>query len=215
MSRFAAYGRYEKAIAAADAGTMRQRWEYGRRLLCDPLATTPDGNLRHGVMADLIDAARRRGVTLSEREIRYRLAAGRAYPSESQILHARADFESWTALREAGFPTIDAEPGEEPYDPRGTAEKARAVDRQLALGEPDPDQLVLFEYFPEDRFDTLATLAELRKYAAESAEWTERHVRKDRERFEYLDRLSVAVDGDEDKTWEEAQAALDAAGEGP
>ena len=59
----------------------------------------------------------------------------------------------------------------------------------------------------------LATLGELRKYAEESAERTERHARKDQERFDYLERLSSAVDGDEDKTWEEAQAALDARGD--
>lgn len=210
MSTFAAYGRYERAIAAADAGSIRQRWEYGRRLLCDPAATTPDGNLRNGVIAGLIEAAHRRGQKLSEREIRYRLRAGEAYPCESQIRHARAGFKSWNALREAGFPPYEADPGEGPYDPRGAAEKARAADKQLALG--DPDQLALFEFFPDDRFDELATLGELRKYAEECEERTERHARRDRERFEYLERLSAAVDGNEDATWEEAQAALEAAG---
>lgn len=210
MTRFAAYGRYEKAIAAADTNTTRQRWEYGRRLLCDPAATTPDGNLRNGVIADLIEEAHKRGKKLSEREIRYRLRAARAYPCESQIRHICAGYESWGALRAAEFPDVDAEPGEEPYDPRGLAEKARAVDKQLALGDPDPDQLALFEYFPDDRYDELSTLAELRKYAEESSDRTERHARKDRERFEYLDKLNAAVNGDENATWEQAQAALDA-----
>lgn len=209
MTRFSAYGRQERAIAAADTTTVHERWAFGRRLLCDPLATNPDGSLRPGVMENLIAAARARGVTLTEAEINARLAAGRSYPCESQARRALARFESWSDLRDAGFPPMDADPGEEPHDPRGAAERAAAVDRQLALG--DPDQLSLFEFFPDDRFDSLSTLAELRKYAAESAERTERHARKDAERFEYLGRLSDAVGGDESRTWGEAQAALDGA----
>ncbi len=208
MNAFAEYGRQERAIAAADTGTLRERWEYARRLLCDPAATDRDGNLRPGVIDRLITAARRRGVTLAAEEILDRLAAGRAYPCESQIRAARARFDTWAALAESGFPPIDAEPGEEPYDPRGAAEKARAVDRQLALGEPGPEQLALF---PGDRFDTLSTLAEMLKYSAENAEWTERQARKDRERAAYLGDLLAAVGGDKSKTWAEAQAALDAA----
>jgi len=208
MTGFDAYGRQERAIAAADTGTMRERWEYGRRLACDPLATAPDGTLRDGVMESLITAARRRGVHLTEEEITARLAAGLAYPCESQVRAARRDFGTWAALCEARFPPVDAEPGDQPHDPRGAAEKARALDRQLALGDPDPDQLALF---PDDRFDTLSTLAELRKYAEDSDARTKRHAAKDAERLAYLDELSGAVDGDESKTWEEAQAALDAA----
>lgn len=208
MTRFSAYGRYERAIAAADAGTMRGRWEYGRRLLCDPLATDKEGNLRPGVLDILIHAARDRGVALDGAEIAERLAAGSAYPQESQIRRVLERFETWAALSEAGFPEIDAEPGEEPYDPRGAAEKAAAVDRQLAFGESDPAQLTLFDFFPDDRYDSLSTLAELRKHADGSARRTEGHARKDRERFAYLDRLLAAVNGDESKTWEQAQAAL-------
>lgn len=206
MSRFDAYGRQERAIAAADTGTLQERWDYGRRLACDPLATAPDGTLRPGVMDSLIIAARKRGVRLTETEITDRLAAGLAYPCESQIKGARTRYETWAALCDAGFPAISPEPGEDPYDPRGAAEKARAVDRQLALGEPGPEQLALF---PDDRFDTLSTLADLRKYAEDSDARTKRHARKDAERLEYLDQLSEAVGGDESRTWEEAQAALD------
>jgi hypothetical protein len=208
MSSRSAYTRLEKAIAAADAGTIRQRWEYGRRLLCDPSATTDAGNLRHGKLAELIDAASRAGVPLSDREIRYRLEAGRAYPCESQIGRARADFSTWNALRDARFPAYDADPGEQPYDPRSLAEKVGQTEKQLALGEPD--QLALFEYFPSDLFSELSTLGELRKYQAEMAEWTERQARRDAERLAYVEALSAAVGGDESKTWAEAQAALDA-----
>ena len=204
------YRKIERDIAAADAGTVRSRWEYGRRLLCDPSATTPAGELRPGKMAELVEAAHRAGVRLTEEEILARLAAARAYPAESQIRRARAGFENWAALADAGFPPIEADPGEKPYDPRGAAERAAAVDRQLALGEPDPAQMTLFDYFPNDRFDSLSTLAELRKHADDCARRTEGHARKNRERYEYLDRMSDAVEGDESKTWAEAQAALDA-----
>lgn len=208
MTGFGAYGRQERAIAAADTGTMRERWEYGRRLACDPAATDRDGNLRPGAMDRLIIIAKRRGVHLTEEEITARLNAGLAYPAESQIRDARRDHETWAALCEAGFPPTEAEPGDQPYDPRGAAERARAVDRQLALGEPRPGQLALF---PDDRFDTLSTLAEMLKYSAENADWTERQARKDRERAAYLGDLLAAVGGDKSKTWAEAQAALDAA----
>lgn len=208
MTSFDAYSRQEKAIAAADISTTRERWDYGRRLACDRAATDKDGNLRDGVMDSLITTARRRGVTLTEEEILHRLAAGTAYPCESQIRAARRNFENWAALCDAGFPEFEAEPGEQPYDPRGAAERARAVDRQLALGEPGPEQLALF---PDDRFDTLSTLAEMLKYSAENAEWTERQARKDRERAAYLGDLLAAVGGDKSKTWAEAQAALAAA----
>jgi hypothetical protein len=42
------------------------------------------------------------------------------------------------------------------------------------------------------------------------AQQTAYEQRVDRERFAYLDRLLAAVNGDESKTWAEAQAALDA-----
>lgn len=212
MRNCAPFTRLEKVIAASDAGSIRRRWEYGRRLLVDPEFTTPAGNLRHGALADLIEAARKAGEKLSEREIRYRLEAARAYPCDSQIRHAGADFENWTALREAGFPTQEAGDGEEAHDPRTPLEKARAAEKQLAFGEPgDPGQLLLFEWFPGDQFDVLATIAELRKYADDMADWTSRQAKRDRERIAYVNQLSAAVNGDESKTWEQAQAALDAA----
>jgi hypothetical protein len=203
------YRRIEKAIAAADAGTVWSRWEYGRRLLCDPSATTPDGQLRPGKMAELVEAASRAGVRLPEAEIIARLGAARAYPCESQIRRARAVFGTWEALIAAGFPECEEDPGEQPYDPRTAAERANLAERQLTFGEPD--QLTLFELFPEDRFSELSTLGDLAKYAAESAEMTERFARKDRERAEYLLALVEAVRGDMSKTWAQAQAALDAA----
>jgi len=202
------YRRIEKAIAAADAGSVWERWLYGRRLLCDPSATD-NGSLRPGKMAELVEAAHRAGgIRLAEEEILDRLAAARSYPRESQIRRARAVYGTWEALSEAEFPEFEADPGEQPYDPRTAAERAQQAERQLALGEPD--QLTLFTLFPDDQFSEMSTIGELRKYAAEMAAWTQRQAGKDAARLAYVSALADAVGGDESKTWAEAQAALDA-----
>jgi hypothetical protein len=206
MSGFARYGRYEKNIAAADASPIRQRWEYGRYLVVDETATTPAGNLRNGVIPELITEARKINRKLSEREIQHRLQAAKAYPTESQIAHICASYETWGALRAAGFPAVEAEPDAEPYDPRDAAERARELARRAR--HDGGDQLALFDYFPEDRFDETSTLAELAKYADEMTVLTERFARRDRERAEYLKRLIDAVNGDMGATWERAHAAL-------
>jgi hypothetical protein len=202
------YRRIEREIAAADAGTVRGRWEYGRRLLCDPSATTPAGELRPGKMAELTEAAHRAGVRLAEEEILCRLAAALAYPQESQIRRARAAYGTWEALAAAEFPEFEADPGEQDYDPRTAAERAQQAERQLALG--DPDQLTLFKLFPADEFSEFSTLADLRKYAEENADRAARHASAAQRRLAYVGTLIEAAGGDESKTWAEAQRALDA-----
>jgi hypothetical protein len=211
MTGFTAYRRLERTIATADTGVIRARWEYGRRLLCDRAATTPDGDLLAGVLAGLIEAARKAGEKLTEEEIRRRIQLGATYPCDSQITEICARYDSWEALRAGEFPAVAPADGDEPHDPRTAIEKARSVEKQLAFGEPaDPSQLTLFDYFPPERFDEHTTLAELAKYADESAEWTARHARKDEARAEYLKRLINAAGGNLAATWEQAQAALDA-----
>jgi len=103
------YRSIEREIASHDGGTILARWRYGRLLLVDDTATTPAGNLRHGVAEQLIADAVHAGKKLSEREIRYRLQAGRAYPSEAQIGTVCADFETWYDLRLANFPPTEAQ----------------------------------------------------------------------------------------------------------
>lgn len=207
MSARSPYRPIEKAIAASDSGTAWNRWLYGRRLLCDPSATDRDGNLRPGKMAELIEAAARVGVKLAEAEILARLRAARAYPCESQVRAAIDCAGTWDVLVETGFQPHEAQPGEEPYDPRTAAEQLQQAERQLALGEPD--QMTLFELFPSDRYTPLSTLGELAKFAAECAETTERFAARDRKRAEYLAALLDAAGGNESATWAEAQAALD------
>jgi hypothetical protein len=209
------YLRMERAIAASDAGGIIERWRFGARLLADAKRITAAGNLKHGVLAELIAEARADGIQLSEREIQRRLQCARAYQSEAEIRHAVAGFETWRDLSEAGFPAVqvplDADTG--PFDPRDEDEKRRDAARDLARrGQEAAGQLSLF---PDDKFGEMSTLADLAKYAAEMAEITERYARRDEERGEYLKSLIDAVGGDLSKTWGEAQEALEASATAP
>lgn len=210
--KYARYLRYEKVIVAGDKGGIRRCWEYGRALLVDDAMTTPAGNLRNGVIDGLVTDAKRAGLKLSEREIQHRLQAGKTYPTEAQITHICASYETWGALRTAGFPFVEAPEDAEPFDPRKAEEHARDAARDLARhGQAGDGQLALFNYFPEERFDETSTLAELAKYADEMAVLTARFQRRDNERAAYLASLIAAVNGNMGATWEEAQAALDGA----
>lgn len=210
--KYSALIKLERAIAASDRGGILERWRWGTRILGDPKMVTPNGNLRHGRLAQLIADAKADGIELTEQEVQRRLKCARAYRSEAEIRESAHGFKNWDELARAGFPavqvTLDADT--EPYDPRTPEERrhdaAREIERRAK--EESGGQLTLFDHFPADRFDQLAVLADLRKWAVESAEWTERHAEADRKRIAYLDRLSAAVGGDESKTWQEADEAL-------
>jgi hypothetical protein len=209
------YLRYEKRIAASDTGGILERWTMAQALLADGKKATPAGNLRHGALERILADAKAAGLPLTEREIQYRLKCARAYASEAEIRTACSDYKTWSELRAAGFPPVQVPLGADtdPFDPRNPAEKARDAGRELArVEQEEAGQLALFEFFPPERgFSELSTLAELDKHAEEMAEWTARHIRRDRERRAYVDRLIAAVRGDMSKTWAEAQAALDGA----
>jgi hypothetical protein len=217
--KYAKYVQHAKYIAASDSGSIRERWRLGRSLLTDPEATTPAGHLKHGVLGKLIAKAAAAGAKLTQTEISRSLRCGKAYPSEAEISRAATAFGNWWALVEKGFPpievTLDADT--DSFDPRTDGERQRDAVAELArLGdEAASKQLTLFELFPADRFGKLATLTELDKYAVECDERTERHLEADRRRRAYLNQLFAAVGGNENATWEEAQAALDAAQQAP
>lgn len=210
--RYARYLRLEKNISASDRGGVLERWSYGRRLIEDDTATTPAGNLKHGVLGRLINHAAARGYKIGEQEIQRRMRAARTYETEAQIREVLTDFATWDELARAGFPPVEAPAGAEPYDPRDADERARDAARALTrrTGQ-DSEQIALFDYFPDDRFTETSTLEELAKYAEEMACLTERYARHDRERADYLQRLIRAAGGDMSVTWEDAQQALDAA----
>lgn len=211
MGTFASYGRLETAIIAADTGSIRQRWEYARRLLVDRSKTTPDGRLKNGVLDGLIAAAARQGIKISRREIQYRIQAGRTYASEAEYAQLVAHHETWKEVIQAGFPAVGLplDASLEPFDPRTPEERARDAGEAIDLiaGKPG-GQLELFGYFKETAADELSTIGELRKYATEMSEWTQRQAKRDRERIAYVNMLSAAVGGDESKTWAEANEAL-------
>lgn len=214
--RYSAYIKLERAIAASDRGGILERWRWATRVLNDPNMVTPNGNLRHGKLAHLIADAKSDGIDLAQREIQRRLQCARAYQSEAEIRRAADTFGDWSDLYNAGFPPVQVplDADTDPFDPRDAGEKARDAARDLArLEEEGGGQLTLFDYFPPERgFTELSTLADLAKYASEMAEMTDRYVRRDRDRADYLRSLVNAVGGDMSKTWGEAQAALDATG---
>lgn len=192
------YVRLERAIAAGAVNDIHDRWLWGLRLLRDPDAfSSGSSQLKPGRTDELIHAAKAAGLKLSEREIRYRIQCARAYPTETQIRHAGAEFEDWSSLRSAGFPPFEAPEGEAPADHRTDTE--RRTDAARALAEAGLEQCALF---PLDRFEpATSTLKDLAQHAADMAELTARFQRKDQERQAYVDQLVDAAQGDMSMTW--------------
>lgn len=218
MPRYGRYLRLEKNIAASDTGGILERWRYGRRLLSDGKATTPAGNLRHGVLASLIADAKAEGYKISEREIRYRLECARAYQTEAEIGTASADFADWTALREAGFPPVEVTDPGEPYDPRDADEKwrdFRAEEERRTAKNPEQLMFELPRFFSHDTFGPRTHLSDLVAACDESERMTANFVKRDTERRAYVGELLDAADGNDRMTWIEAEArrlGLDAIG---
>jgi hypothetical protein len=199
------YIRQEKAIAAADTGSIRERWIYGLRVLRDTDAIAKAGGLKNGVADHLIAAAKSIGRKLSIREIQYRMQAARTYPTEVQIAQASARFESWSALIAADFPPFEAPEGEPPADHRTASE--RDHDRARALVDLIGEQSALF---PLSDFEPVTTtLKELQDYADQQEDLTARFVAHGRKRRAYLDRLIEAAGNDLSLTWQEAHDRLD------
>lgn len=201
------YVRQEKAIAAADKGGIRERWMWGLRLLRDPEAITESKkSLQHGVTDELIEAAKSAGFKLTDREIRYRLQCARTYRTESEIGTVCSDFETWSELRAAGFPTYDAPPDEPPADHRTDAERKR--DKARALLDQIGEQGTLF---PLDEFEpSETTLKQMLERTEDMAAMTARFAARDVERRAYVDALIAAADGDLSMTWRDAQDRLNA-----
>lgn len=199
------YMRQEKAIAAADAGGIRERWLWGLRLLRDPDAFAPGSSqLRPGLADQLVAAAKALGFKLSAREIQWRLKAARTYKTDSQITNAGSQFGTWTELRNADFPAVESNSDEPAADHRTKGE--RDHDHARALIDLIGDQGSLF---PLTDFEpTITTLKQLQDYADEQAALTARFAAHDEKRRAYLDALIEAADGDLDMTWQEAHDRL-------
>lgn len=208
--KLAQYASQERVIAAADSSGIRQRWMYGLRLIHDEEKLAPAGGLKHGVADALIKAAAKQGIKLSSREIQRRMQCARAYPTEDQIRHAVADFETWHDLAAAGFPSVEPTEGEAPADWRTPAE--RDHDRARALADLIGEQGTLF---PLSHFEPVeTTLKDLEDYTEQQERITASFAETSRKRRDYLNSLKTAVNGDMNATWARAQAALDAMGGG-
>jgi hypothetical protein len=205
--RYSRYRAIEQAIAAGDSSGIKQRWLYGRRLLCTDEMCTPDGNLRDGKREWLIDRAKRNGQKLSATEISYRLKAAKTYPSEACIVQILEQYENWWALIRAKFPQVTAPEGSIPFNPLETDELLRQSDRrgqrimQHAGGQEG------FDFGPDFKPDD--PLADIGEWLDEQDEINARFTAKASERRSYYGDLCEAVAWDLSKTWGEAQRALD------
>lgn len=94
----------ESRIAADERGGIMHRWRYGRELLAIKGARK---QLPHGLTGDLISAAAKAGLKISETEIRRRVRCASVYTSEGKVGRAATDFGSWWNLVEAGFPPVE------------------------------------------------------------------------------------------------------------
>lgn len=199
------YVNQSRTIAAGDSGSIRDRWMQGLRFLADPDLFAPGSTqLRPGAIVELIEAHAKRGVTLSERELRYRLQCARAYKTETEFGNAIAEFPTWFELTQAGFPSFPGLDGEPLADYRTASEIARDRARQLAeLMDPQGT------LFPLDQFEPItATLKDLRDYAERGEELTARFAAHDEKRRTYLNDLIWAAGGDLSMTWQAAHELL-------
>jgi hypothetical protein len=106
------YLKLERTIASDERGGIMHRWNYGRLLLEERAGRQ---QLPDGMIKDLVAAAAKVGLKISEREIQYRLRFATVYTTDQQVRKVLADLGSWSALIQAGFPAVDVD--EQSLDP--------------------------------------------------------------------------------------------------
>lgn len=97
----------ERRIARGEQAPVIDRWHYGRQVLESRVGRQ---RLPQGMIADLVAAAVKAGFKVTEREIQYRISFAEAYETITVAERAVRLFGSWTALRDAGFPAMEADP---------------------------------------------------------------------------------------------------------
>jgi hypothetical protein len=128
------YLRLEKLIASDERGGVVHRWEYGGKLI---EARAGRQQLPHGFLDDRVSEADRAGIKgISRREIQYRIQLASAYDSEAKVRTACAHFGSWSALRDAGFPSVEVDESDDVVD---------EIDNITATGSPTVEQDPLFD----------------------------------------------------------------------
>ncbi len=159
------YLKLEKKIALDERGGVLDRWRYGRQLLD---AKSGRQQLPHGLLAALLKAAERAGFKLSEREIQRRIQCADAYNTEEKVRQILADFGSWSALADAGFPPIQGEPVD--VDELAASGLATASDtweeQQLDIPGLKPVISVRGRKIPVIKGEDGATIADVAAYLA-------------------------------------------------
>lgn len=197
MSTKSPFLKLDRKIANEERGGVLNRWAYGCELL---KAKAGRKQLPHGMIADLVAAAERAGIKLSEREIQYRIKCATVYDSEAKVRKAAADFGTWSEIISAGFPEV-------------TVDEELTIDEVLTTIEngprPDPQEFEQLGMFPEIVKSVplaSATLRHLVAYAEEMRTMTASFAKRDEERREHLRELTAATGGDLDVTYPEAVA---------
>lgn len=228
--RYRQYDRLEQKILASSINGIRLRWKWGCLVLSDDEFTDPNGRLRWGAINELIAKAAAHGQKLSRSEVQYRVQCARTYTTEAQIAHVCGQFEYWSDLRSAGFPTVEApendapEPSGKPYDPRPPHEQRDAAVRQFKRimdrpetggQEPLPGMRI---YLPGFTVDTTGRETLFRKafevhesikaVTPQLRQAADRAEREDAEREEKLYRLFDAVGRNLDATLGDGEDAL-------
>lgn len=129
MSKKSIYLRLETRIASTSASDILCRWRYGRALL---EAKAGRKQLPHGMIESLISDAAGAGLKVSEREIQRRIKCAEVYGSEAEVRRASDGLGSWTALHEAGFPSVQMDEPDA-LDAAGISTKAPDEFEQLSL----------------------------------------------------------------------------------
>ena len=207
--KLAQYTMREAQIITTDANGIRQRWMWGLRVLHDPqMFSNGSTQLKPGITEALIQAAAKRSIKLSAREIQRRLQCARTYRTETEFRHAVAKFECWRDLANANFPPYESsyQPllDEPPADWRTETEKNH--DRMRAYLDMTSGMDAMF---PLSQFEpVVTTLEDLEIYEKQQITLTEEihrnHLATHARRREYLNGLEAAVNGDLSVTWQDA-----------
>lgn len=172
------YLRREQKIAKGEQDGIVERWRYGRDLIKDKAGKKklPTGKIEY-----LINEAAQAGIKISEREIQRRIKCAEVYASEAQLRRSSDGIGSWTALHEAGFPTVDidvSELGPDDLDDAGITTTAPDEWQQPTLipGAPESGVLKI-----RKRSVPLAdaTIGDFKAYCEQSTEMTENFIKRD------------------------------------
>ena len=128
MSKPSVYLKLELRIAADERGGILHRWQFGREIL---KAKVGRKKLPDGMLDDIIAAAGRAGLTISRQEIQRRIRCAEIYADDRRLRQAADAIGSWSALVNAGFPTVESD---DPDDlPEGISSAAPDGWEQLSL----------------------------------------------------------------------------------